>query len=164
VPLLPPAKFPLALMTNGVPVPVKINSAMPLLRVALVVTVNTVATVTVVPLLPLSPSTVEKVVEPLPMVRFPKVMVPEVPEQEAALAPIQLLPEVLESTGVVPPEDWVKVWDAATLIFPELALALLPTVKLLPAMAKVPPETTKSCLASTSNVALNVPVPLMVKL
>ena len=49
-------------------------------------------------------------------------------------------------------------------MFPELVLAVLPTLTLLPAMARVPPLMVRLFFASTATPAVKVPAPLIVKL
>ena len=133
----------------------------PASNVALAVIDRAVSTV-VVGLVP--PKVVVKVVAASPMVRVPKTNVPAVPAQEAPLEPMQLEPEAEDLIVVVPPADWFKVWDDQTLIEPELVTEVEPTVKALLPMTRLPDLTLSSLVASTATPAVNVPVPLTLRL
>ena len=141
--------------------PLRFTVPDPAANVALSLILKILSTV-VVGLVP--PKVVVKAVEPSPMVRPPKTRVPAVPAQEAPFEPMQLLPEAEDRMVVVPPEDWFKVWEEATLMFPELALAVLPTVRALEPRLKVPDLTFRSFLASTATPAVKLPVPLIFRL
>lgn len=150
---------------KGVPEPLRLIARfvppLPPLKVALAVMERVVSTVAVgVPAL--APKVVVKVVAASPIVKVPNTNVPAVPAQEAPLEPMQFAPPPLLLMVVVPLE--LKVWLEATLIDPELATEVEPTVKALLPISKEPEVTVSSLVASTATPAVNVPVPLMVRL
>lgn len=103
------------------------------------------------------PNVVVNVVVPSPMVRPPRVIVPTVPTHDAPLEPIQFAPAALLNIVVVEPEVCVKLCPLATLILPELAAPVEPTVKVFAAMANVPAVTVRFSSATIAAWAVYVP-------
>lgn len=133
----------------------------PALNVAEAVMFRTPSTV-VVGVVP--PKVAVKVVAPSPMVSPPKTRVPAVPAQEAPVEPIQFVPEAEPKIVVVPAEPWFRVSPEATLIEPELATPVEPTVKALEPMMRLPSKTERLLSAVTATPAVKVPVPLISRL
>ena len=136
---------------NGVPVADRVIVPLPASRVAFAV-IFKVPAIVIAGEVP--PKVVVTVVEPSPIVRLKSERVPAVPAHEAPLEPMQFAPEAELNIVVVAEEDWVNDWLAATLILPESVLDVLPTVKLFPAIAKVPAVMVRLFFASAATPAV----------
>ena len=111
------------------------------------------------------PKVVVKAVEASPMVRLPNTTVPTVPPQDAPVVePMQLAPEADPKIVVVPAAAWLSVSPEATLIEPELATPVEPTIKALVPRYRLPSRTLSSLSAVMATPAVNVPVPLISRL
>lgn len=154
--------MPVAALEIGVPEEVsRMVEPVPAFNVALAVIVK-VESMVVVGFVP--PKVVVKVVALSPMVSEPNTRVPAVPAQDAPLLPKQFEPEAEDLIVVVPPLAWFRVWPDATLIEPELATPVEPTMSALLPMTSEPERTHKSLSVVTATPAAKFPVPLISKL